>query len=130
MAQLTSIVVALLLAQQGVTMSPNVIQSIGPKQDDPRGMCENNIEAIGPKQDDPRTAFNPETDPHASGGKEAIGPKQDDPRKGIIVQGGKALAIGPKQDDPRKGAVAVGAYNPETDPHAVSAAHCVKKKKD
>ena len=104
MAQLTSVVVALLLAQQGVTMSPNVIQSIGPKQDDPRGMCENNIEAIGPKQ--------------------------DDPRKGIIVQGGKALAIGPKQDDPRKGAVAVGAYNPETDPHAVSAAHCVKKKKD
>ncbi len=75
---------ALLAAQQVTTASPGGVEAIGPKQDDPRAMC------------DPTT--NPATSPGGKGGlivqggREAIGPKQDDPRK---------LAIGPKQDDPR-----------------------------
>lgn len=134
---------------QVTLVRPNVVQSIGPKQDDPLtcGPDGGGIEAIGPKQDDPRqgiivqggrqlaigpkqddplttggVAFDPETDPHASGGAEAIGPKQDDPRQGIIVQGGRQLAIGPKQDDPRSPGVAeVGTYDPDTDPQALKA---------
>ena len=155
------VIAGLIAGEVGAAVQPNVVQSIGPKQDDPRAICETDIaahqsgtEAIGPKQDDPRQgiivqggrslaigpkqddprakalgAYNPETDPHASWGPEAIGPKQDDPRQGIIVQGGRTLAIGPKQDDPRSpGQLAQGSYNPETDPHAVSAGRKCKKK--
>jgi hypothetical protein len=156
-----SVLAALIAAQAAPVIQPNAVQSIGPKQDDPRAMCETDgiagqggAEAIGPKQDDPRKgivvqggrslaigpkqddprspalgAYNPETDPHASGGPEAIGPKQDDPRQGIIVQGGRTLEIGPKQDDPRSPRqLAQGSYNPETDPHAVSAGRKCKTK--
>ena len=122
------------------------VQAIGPKQDDPLAICEldhggiigpERQLAIGPKQDDPRkgilvqggkqASFNPETDPHANGGAEMIGPKQDDPRQSLTLPVSK-LAIGPKQDDPRSpGQLAVGAYNPETDPHAKSSSKCKKK---
>jgi hypothetical protein len=149
---IAGVVAALLAAQAGPVVQPGIVQAIGPKQDDPRAICDTSglamnggVEAIGPKQDDPRTlaigpkqddprapalgAYNPETDPHASGGAEAIGPKQDDPRKGIIVQGGRTLAIGPKQDDPRTpGQLAAGSYNPETDPHALAAGRKCKTK--
>ena len=58
---------------------------------------------------------------------QAIGPKQDDPRQSLTLPVSK-LAIGPKQDDPRSpGQLAVGAYNPETDPHAKSSSKCKKK---
>ncbi|MCY7339250.1 MAG: hypothetical protein LH465_04770 [Sphingomonas bacterium] len=78
----------------------------------------NVVQAIGPKQDDPLTCGSEV----GGGGVEAIGPKQDDPRQGIIVQGGRQLAIGPKQDDPRSpGVSVVGTYDPDTDPQALKA---------
>ena len=127
--------VILLAAAQLGTISPNAVQAIGPKQDDPRAMCKGSIsgivvqggrEAIGPKQDDPlkvRVLARPggDNDPKASGGSgsnkiivqggiQAIGPKQDDPRK---------LQIGPKQDDPRAPALGtVARPGDDTDPQA------------
>ncbi|QIL01873.1 hypothetical protein G7078_03100 [Sphingomonas sinipercae] len=130
-----ALVVSVAGLQQVAPAAPVRVQSIGPKQDDPRTQCgtpgrtiivqggspargivvQGGREAIGPKQDDPR--------------KLAIGPKQDDPLtpgtlsrpgddndpkasggsghsiRGIVVQGGRE-AIGPKQDDPR--ALAIG----------------------
>lgn len=137
--------VALLLAaaaafaQNAVTISPVGIEAIGPKQDDPRAMCEpgqrlmatpggvkpivvqGGLEAIGPKQDDPRSPVL------------AIGPKQDDPSQpGVKARpgddndpkaaGGSGLggirAIGPKQDDPRVPTARLARPGDDEDPHA------------
>ena len=127
------------LAQNIETISPTGIEAIGPKQDDPRAMCEpgqgatphpggvkpiivqGGIEAIGPKQDDPRSPVL------------AIGPKQDDPsRPGAMARPGddndpKAAggnsrgsirAIGPKQDDPRAPTARLARPGDDDDPHA------------
>ena len=133
-----SLVLAATVAAQVTTISPGAVQAIGPKQDDPRAMCQGSLkgiivqggrEAIGPKQDDPlkvATLARPgdDNDPKASGGGsgdkivvqggiEAIGPKQDDPRK---------LQIGPKQDDPRAPALgSVARPGDDNDPKAVQA---------
>jgi hypothetical protein len=127
------------LAQNAVTVSPGGIEAIGPKQDDPREMCEpgqgpmatpgrvkpiivqGGLEAIGPKQDDPRSPVL------------AIGPKQDDPIKGGVkarpgddndpkAAGGSGpagiRAIGPKQDDPRAPTSRLARPGDDEDPHA------------
>ena len=131
-------VILVAVAAQLATVSPQAVQSIGPKQDDPRAMCQGSLrgivvqggrEAIGPKQDDPLkvgTLARPgdDNDPKASGGTggskiivqggiQAIGPKQDDPR---------TLQIGPKQDDPRAPALGTLARpGDDNDPQAVQA---------
>jgi hypothetical protein len=109
------VMAALAMAQDVGTLSPGGVEAIGPKQDDPRAMCEpgetsgmlsagrvrvssssgmkptpGGVMAIGPKQDDPRspgTLNRPgdDEDPHAAGGAESIGPKQDDPRSPNLV---------------------------------------------
>ena len=85
--------VILLAAAQLGTISPNAVQAIGAKQDDPRAMCKGSISGIV-----------------VQGGIQAIGPKQDDPRK---------LQIGPKQDDPRAPALGtVARPGDDTDPQA------------
>lgn len=127
-------------AQNVGTISPGGMEAIGPKQDDPRALCESGngpgatpggvkpivvqggMEAIGPKQDDPRTPVL------------AIGPKQDDPSQpgalarpgddndpkaaGGSGRAGKLLAIGPKQDDPRAPAARLARPGDDDDPQA------------
>ena len=112
---------AALAATQDVgTISPGGIEAIGPKQDDPRAMCEPGSEPTAGMLSQGRVRLSTSSGMRPSpGGKLAIGPKQDDPRapgvlarpgddhdpkasggSGIIVEGGLE-AIGPKQDDPR-----------------------------
>jgi len=153
--QLTmTIAAALLAAQQVGTISPGGMEAIGPKQDDPRAMCDpegtattgmldagrvrtssssgkkptpGGIMAIGPKQDDPRSPAL------------AIGPKQDDPsRPGAVARpgddedpkaagGNGMLAIGPKQDDPRAPAGLVARPGDDEDPQALALAQKCEK---
>lgn len=112
---------AALAATQDVgTISPGGIEAIGPKQDDPRAMCDPGSEPMAGMLSQGRVRLSTSSGIRPSpGGKLAIGPKQDDPRapgvlarpgddndpkasggSGIIVEGGLE-AIGPKQDDPR-----------------------------
>lgn len=114
---------ALLTAQDVGTISPGGIEAIGPKQDDPRAMCEpggtetSGMLSAGRVRVSSSSGMKP-----TPGGVMAIGPKQDDPRSpGVLARpgddddpkasGGEGgiLAIGPKQDDPRSpGVLAIG----------------------
>jgi hypothetical protein len=113
---------AALAAMQDVgTISPGGIEAIGPKQDDPRAMCNPGSEPNAMlSQGRVRLSTSSGMRP-SPGGKLAIGPKQDDPRSpGVLARPGDdndpkasggqgGLAIGPKQDDPRSpGLLAIG----------------------
>lgn len=122
------LVMALALAAQDVgTVSPGGMQAIGPKQDDPRAMCEPDGPGHAGMLSQGRVRLSTSSGIRQTpGGSEAIGPKQDDPRApGVLARPGddndpKAsgsmgggvqgpiLSIGPKQDDPRSPALAIG----------------------
>jgi hypothetical protein len=123
---------ALALAVQDVgTVSPGGMEAIGPKQDDPRAMCEPGGPGHAGMLSQGRVRLSTSSGIKPTpGGSEAIGPKQDDPRApGVLArpgddndpkasggQGG-GLAIGPKQDDPRSpGLLAIGPK--QDDPRA------------
>ena len=110
--QVAIMIMAMLAASQEVgTISPGGVEAIGPKQDDPRAMCQPEGTATTGMLSPGRVRLSTssgvkpgsENDPKAAGGS------------------GGMLAIGPKQDDPRApGVAAVGSYNPETDPQALA----------
>ena len=134
-----SVIAALLAAQVG-TISPGAIQSIGPKQDDPRALCASDPGVKSPERGIVvqggiivQGGLTPQTGP------EQIGPKQDDPRspaqarpgddndpkasggstgRGPIVRR-NILAIGPKQDDPRSPSGSVARPGDDEDPQAL-----------
>lgn len=113
-------VAALVTAQDVGTVSPGGMEAIGPKQDDPRAMCEpgggetSGMLSSGRVRVSSSSGMKP-----TPGGVMAIGPKQDDPRApGVLNRpgddedphaAGGAESIGPKQDDPRSpGVLAIG----------------------
>ena len=139
-----AIMLAMFAAAQNVgTLSPGGIEAIGPKQDDPRAMCEPGSPGAAGMLSQGRVRLSTSSGIRPTpGGAESIGPKQDDPRSpgvlarpgddddpkasggsqsGIVVQGG-IEAIGPKQDDPRSPVSAVARPGDDEDPQALACA--------
>jgi hypothetical protein len=135
-----TIAAALLAAQQVGTISPGGVEAIGPKQDDPRAMCEPEGTALTGMLDQGRVRTSSSSGMKPTpGGVMAIGPKQDDPRApGVLARPGddndpkasgssSVLAIGPKQDDPRSPNL-VARPGDDEDPHALAmAGKCAAK---
>ena len=126
---------ALAAAQDVGTISPGGIEAIGPKQDDPRAMCEPGNEPTAGMLSQGRVRLSTSSGMRPTpGGKLAIGPKQDDPRApGVLARPGDdndpkasggqgaGLAIGPKQDDPRSPSL-VARPGDDEDPQALALA--------
>lgn len=117
------LVMALALAAQDVNaVSPGGMEAIGPKQDDPRAMCETDGTALTGLMDKGRvrTSSSSGMQPAPGGGtgmlsqgrvrlSTSTGVKPGSENDPKAAGGGGGLAIGPKQDDPRSpGVLAIG----------------------